>query len=144
MRHKFKFRILGRTRKHRKALFRNLTTSLVEHERIETTLEKAKEVRRHVERLIHKSKPRTFNAYKDVRSYLYTKETTRKAFYELGPRYNDLPGGYTRIKPLGRRKGDNARKAYIELVGNPISVFEENERAERLANVEHGSFWEWE
>ena len=112
-----KHRKLNRTSAHRKALFRNLTISLVEHGQIKTTLPKAKEMRSYVERLITRSKNNDFNTVRYLKSKLNDKETVKKLIAEVGPFFSTRPGGYTRVLKAGRRAGDNAPMAIIQLVG---------------------------
>ena len=119
MRHRNSGRQLNRNSSHRKAMFRNMTVSLVEHEVIRTTLPKAKELRRFAEPLITLAKSDTANrrlAFSRTRS----KDAVGKLFVELGPRYIERPGGYIRILKCGFRSGDNAPMAYVELVDRPV------------------------
>ncbi|MCP8352511.1 50S ribosomal protein L17 [Candidatus Synchoanobacter obligatus] len=116
MSNKIKFRKLNRTSSHRKALMRNLTCSLVEHETIKTTLPKAKEMRSFVEKLITKSKVNDFNSVRYLKAALNCKETVKKLLNVVGPRNKDRPGGYVRVLKAGHRAGDNAPMAYIQLV----------------------------
>jgi large subunit ribosomal protein L17 len=119
MRHNVDGRKLGRTAAHRRALYRNLAISLITHERIRTTTPKAKEARRLVDRLITFAKKGDLSARRHVASILNDKGAVQKLFDELGPRYADRPGGYTRILKCGYRAGDAAPMAYIELVDRP-------------------------
>jgi large subunit ribosomal protein L17 len=117
MRHLKAGRKLGRNAPHRLALMRNLTRALVEHERIITTVEKAKELRRFAEKLITLAKKGTLHARRLALSRLPDRETVAKLFDEIGPRFQDRPGGYTRIiKRHERRLGDGGRTAFIELL----------------------------
>ncbi len=118
MRHRVAGRKLGRTSSHRKAMFRNMATSLFQHERIVTTLPKAKELRPIVEKLITQGKKGTLHARRNILSYIMLKEIAHKVMDEIAPRYADRNGGYTRILKLGYRDGDKAEMAIIELVGN--------------------------
>lgn len=115
MRHGIAGRKLGRTSSHRKALFANLATQLLEHEQIQTTLPKAKDLRRVVEPLISKARKGTLAARRDVASVLKSEAVVKKLFDEIAPRFKDTPGGYTRVLKLGNRLGDNAEMAIIEL-----------------------------
>lgn len=115
MRHGIAGRKLGRTSSHRKALFANLATQLLEHEQIQTTLPKAKDLRRVVEPLISKARTGTLAARRDVASVLKSEAVVKKLFDEIAPRFKDTPGGYTRVLKLGNRLGDNAEMAIIEL-----------------------------
>lgn len=117
MRHRKIGRSLSRTWSHRKAMFRNLVTSLLEKERIVTTEAKAKELRRVADRMITLGKRGTPHARRQALSYLRGVRVVRKLFEELAPRYQDRAGGYTRIIKLGPRRGDNAPEAMIEMVG---------------------------
>ena len=131
MRHRESGRKLNRNSPHRKAMFRNMAASLVEHEIIKTTLPKAKELRRVAEPLITLSKNDSLANRRLAFDRLRSKEAVGKLFSELGPRFQDRPGGYTRILKCGYRTGDKAPMAYIELVGRkmpePEEEFEEVE-----------------
>lgn len=127
MRHKCTVRKFNRSPKHRKAMFRNLATNLVTHERITTTAEKAKEMRPLIERMIRRAKALNYQGNVFLRQTLFTKKAIQHVKKELVPRFEELPAGFTRIKYLGLRKGDRARMCYIEFIGNPIEVYEKNE-----------------
>jgi large subunit ribosomal protein L17 len=116
MRHRVHGRKLGRTSAHRKALFRNQLTALFTHERIITTLAKAKELRPIAERMVTTARTGTLAARRRVAVMVQDKEIARRLFEEIAPRFADRPGGYTRIMRLGRRHGDNAELAIIEFV----------------------------
>ncbi len=116
MRHQVDHRKLGRTTEHRIAMLRNQAVSLVQHDRIKTTLPKAKELRRFVERLITLAKKDTLHARRIAARHVHDPEALKKLFSVLGPLYAQRPGGYTRIMKLGYRKGDGAQEAIIELV----------------------------
>lgn len=116
MRHGNKVNALGRKSAHRKAMMANMASSLIEHKRIVTTLAKAKALRGFVEPLITKSKNDTTHSRRVVFSYLRSKEATAELFREVAPKVMDRPGGYVRIIKLGKRLGDNAETAMIELV----------------------------
>ncbi|MBQ73885.1 MAG: 50S ribosomal protein L17 [Gammaproteobacteria bacterium] len=120
MRHRKSGRQLNRNSSHRKAMFRNMTCSLFEHEVIKTTVPKAKELRRVAEPLITLAKSDSVANRRLVFSRTRSKETVGKLFGELGPRYQDRPGGYTRILKAGFRSGDAAPMAFIELVDRPL------------------------
>ena len=122
MRHGNQGRKLNRTSAHRKAMFRNMTASLVEHELIKTTLPKAKELRRVAEPLITLSKNDSVANRRLAFSRLRDDAAVAKLFDELGPRYNERPGGYLRILKCGFRAGDNAPMAFVELVGRPLDI----------------------
>ena len=119
MRHRHSGRQLNRNSSHRKAMFRNMTASLVEHELIKTTLPKAKELRRVAEPLITLAKSDSVANRRLAFSRLRNKDAVGKLFAELGPRYQERPGGYIRILKCGYRSGDKAPMAYVELVDRP-------------------------
>lgn len=116
MRHRKSGRKLNRNSSHRQAMFRNMAASLVEHESIKTTLPKAKELRRVVEPLITMSKTDDVAKRRLAFARLRDKAAVGKLFTDLGPRFQDRPGGYTRILKCGMRSGDNAPMAIIEFV----------------------------
>lgn len=119
MRHRQSGRQLNRNSSHRKAMFRNMTASLVEHELIKTTLPKAKELRRYAEPLITLAKNDSVANRRLAFDRLRNKEAVGKLFSELGPRYESRPGGYLRILKCGFRAGDKAPMAFVELVDRP-------------------------
>ena len=119
MRHGKSHRKLNRTSSHRKAMFKNMASSLLKHEIIRTTLPKAKELRKITEPLITLGKVSNVHNQRIAFGRLRDKEIVSKLFEEIGPRYNLRNGGYTRILKCGFRKGDNAPMAYIELVDRP-------------------------
>ncbi len=128
MRHRHSGRQLNRNSSHRKAMFRNMTSSLVEHELIKTTLPKAKELRRYAEPLITLAKTDSVANRRLAFDRTRSKETVGKLFTELGPRYQDRPGGYIRIMKCGYRTGDQAPMAYVELVDRPrVEEIEEDD-----------------
>ncbi len=116
MRHRKKGRQLGRQTKHRGALFRNLVTSLLDHERIETTEAKAKEIRGFTDRMITLGKEGTLPARRRALGFLRSKSVVSKLFDDVAARFKDRPGGYTRIIKTRRRVGDAAEMVAIELV----------------------------
>ena len=116
MRHGNKINHLGRTHSHRDALLKNLAISLIQYKRIETTLAKAKELRKYVEPLLTKSKNDSTHSRRTVFSYLQNKEVVTILFREISQKVADRPGGYTRIIKTGNRMGDNAEMCFIELV----------------------------
>lgn len=124
MRHRLSGRQLGRNASHRKAMFRNMVISLVEHELIKTTLPKAKELRRFAEPLITLAKVDSVANRRLVFARLNNKEAVGKLFSQLGPRYNVRPGGYVRILKCGFRSGDKAPMAYVELVDRPAKALD--------------------
>ena len=116
MRHKRKGRKLGRTSAHREAMLANMATALFKHERIKTTEPKSKELRRTAEKLITLAKKNSLHARRLAARKIRDKEILKKLFDDIGPRYTDRKGGYTRIIKLGTRFGDGAHMAVIELV----------------------------
>lgn len=119
MRHRYSGRKFSRTSAHRKAMFKNMSASLVEHELIKTTLPKAKELRRVAEPLITLAKKDSVANRRLAFARIRDKDAVRKLFDELGPRYEARPGGYIRILKCGFRAGDKAPMAYVELVDRP-------------------------
>ena len=119
MRHRHSGRQLNRNSSHRKAMFRNMTVSLVEHELIKTTLPKAKELRSYAEPLITLAKKDSVANRRLAFDRTRSKSAVGKLFSELGPRYQERPGGYIRIMKCGYRTGDKAPMAYVELVDRP-------------------------
>ena len=116
MRHGKKFNHLGRKTAHRKALLRNLAIALITHKRINTTVAKAKALRKFVEPLVTKSKSNTTHSRRVVFSYLQDKEAIKELFSTVAEKVGDRPGGYVRVIRTGWRKGDAAEMAMIELV----------------------------
>jgi len=116
MRHRHGYRKLGRTSAHRAALLKNLSISLIEHGKIETTVEKAKELRSYVEKLITVAGKNDSNAHRAVFASLQSKEATKSLVNDIAPKYVDRTGGYTRITRTRIRRGDATTMAFIELV----------------------------
>jgi large subunit ribosomal protein L17 len=116
MRHRKKGRKLSRTASHKKATMRNLASSLFRHGRIETTTAKAKELRPYAERLITLAKRGDLHARRLAATKIQDRQVLGSLFADIGPRYAERPGGYTRILKLGNRKGDAAEMSLIELV----------------------------
>lgn len=110
------YRKLGRNSSNRKALFRSILISFFKHERIETTVTKAKEVSKHAAKLITLAKRGDLHARRLVMAELVDEEATRKLFNEIAPKYADRQGGFTRIYKVGPRRGDAAEMAIIELI----------------------------
>ena len=110
------YRKLGRDSSARKALFRGMLTSFFQHERIETTEAKAKELRKLADQMVTLAKRGDLHARRQVESYLMDKDVTKKLFVTIAPKYNERQGGYTRVIKTGLRKGDAAPLAIIELV----------------------------
>ncbi len=134
MRHKVAGFKLGRTTSHRRSLLRNLATSLIVEERIETTIPKAKALKPIVEKMITLGKRGDLAARRQAAAYVMTDEALRKLFDTIGPRFGDRNGGYTRIIRGGWQKGDGADKAFIELLGSEQILDEKRtKRAEARA-----------
>ena len=132
MRHGKKFNHLGRKAAHRKAMLSNMAASLIEHKRINTTVAKAKELRKYVEPLITRSKENTTHNRRVVFSYLQNKYAVTELFNEVAGKVGDRPGGYTRIIKTGNRLGDNAEMCMIELVDyNEMYSSEKKEKKTR-------------
>ena len=130
MRHRKSFNHLGRTASHRKAMLSNMATSLILHKRINTTVAKAKALRGYVEPLITKSKEDTTHSRRVVFSYLKDKFAVTELFRNISGKVADRPGGYTRIIKLGKRLGDNAEMAMIELVDyNELLISDKSKKA---------------
>ena len=119
MRHGKKLRKLNRTSAHRQAMLRNMMNSLIAHEAIKTTLPKAKELRKVIEPMITLAKKDTVANKRLAFDRLRDRDSVVKLFNDLGPRFANRPGGYTRILKMGFRVGDNAPMAYVELVDRP-------------------------
>jgi large subunit ribosomal protein L17 len=122
MRHRNAGWKLGRNTSHRRALLRNLTTSVLLNERVETTIQKAKAVRPWVERMITLGKRDTLHARRQAAAYLLQPSAVSKLFATIAPRFGDRNGGYTRIIKTGWRQGDGADTAILELIGSELSV----------------------
>jgi len=116
MRHRHGYRKLGRTSAHRKALLKNLSIAIIKHNKIETTIDKAKELRSFIEKLITTARKGDSNAHRAIFAVLQDKETTNKLVTEIAPKYSDRNGGYTRIIRTRIRRGDATTMAFIELV----------------------------
>ena len=136
MRHRQSGRKLNRNSSHRKAMFRNMVVSLLDHELIRTTLPKAKELRRFAEPLITLSKIDSVANRRLAFSRMRDREVVTKLFNELGPRYQSRPGGYLRILKCGFRTGDNAPMAIVELVDRqPVASGEAETKAQESAEA---------
>ena len=129
MRHRKSGRKLNRNSSHRKAMFKNMAASLVEHEVIKTTLPKAKELRRVAEPLITLAKEDSVANRRLAFNRLRDKAAVGKLFTDLGPRFKERPGGYIRIIKCGFRHGDNAPMAYVELLDRPAADAAESANA---------------
>jgi large subunit ribosomal protein L17 len=140
MRHKVAGWKLGRNTAHRRSLLRNLVTSLILEDRIETTIPKAKAMRPHVEKMITLGKRGDLAARRLAASYLMTDEAVKVLFDKVAPRYGDRQGGYLRIVRTGWQKGDGADKAFVELLGAEKELDEKRQkraeaRAKRVAEA---------
>jgi large subunit ribosomal protein L17 len=140
MRHNVGYRKLGRTSGHRRALLRNLATDLFRHERLKTTLPKARELRPFAEKLITLARRDDLHARRQVLRQISDKTVVKKLFDTLGPRFATRPGGYTRALKLGPRPGDGADMAIVELVGSEPTFKKQKDdkkaRRDRKAKVE--------
>lgn len=134
MRHKKAHKKLGRTPSHRKALISNVATSLFEHKQVRTTTVKAKEVRRTVDKLITFAKSGTLADRRQVLRTIRQKAVVKSLFTEIAPTYKGRNGGYTRVIKLGRRRGDGAEMALLELVGFEGVALEKQQKAEEKAD----------
>lgn len=138
MRHNMHGRKLNRTSAHRKALFANLAKALIQHESIRTTLPKAKELRSYVEKLVTKARTNTLHVRRQMIGTLGCEDMTRKLLDVLAPRFEQRPGGYTRIVKAGNRYGDNAPMAVIQFVDyvvpQDLEIVEEEQAEEAAAN----------
>lgn len=141
MRHKVAGYKLKRNIGARKALFKGLITSIIEHERVVTTVPKAKAVRPLVEKMITLAKRDTLHARRQAAAFLETPEAVKKLFDKLGTRFGQRNGGYTRVVRLGFRKGDGAEQAMLELVGSELvkrAADRAKRREERLQAMRQG------
>lgn len=141
MKHKIGYNRLGRKASHRKALHRNMVTSLFKHERIRTTKPKAREIRRTAEKLITRAKSDSVHNRRIAGKRIKDEAVLAKLFTDIGPRFVERPGGYTRMLKIGRRGGDAAEMVLLELVDRPSSEDESSQgrrarRRERRANAE--------
>jgi large subunit ribosomal protein L17 len=138
MRHLKAGRKLNRTAAHRKALFRNLVTSLIEHEHVRTTDAKAKELRRIADRVITLGKRGTLHARRQALAYVRSQTAVTKLFDEVAARFRERPGGYTRVVKLGHRHGDAASMSVIELTdrGEASKAEAERKRERRVRRAE--------
>ncbi len=133
MRHLKAGRKLGRETSHRLAMFRNMVTSLLEHERIETTEQKAKELKRLADKMVTLGKRGDLHARRQAMKVIRTETVGKKLFDEIAPRFKDRSGGYTRIIKIGRRVGDNALVVLIELVEQGKKELEKKEKEKKPA-----------
>lgn len=128
MRHLVKGKKLGRPTAHRRALLRNLVSSFLEKERLKTTLAKAKAARPLAEKMITLAKKNTLHTRRLALSFLLKESAVKKLFEELGPRFGERPGGYTRIVKIGPRGGDGAQMAMLELIGSEYKKKEKKKK----------------
>lgn len=135
MRHRKSGRHFNRTSAHRKAMFANMASSLIEHEVIQTTAVKAKELRRKIEPLITLAKVDSVSNRRLAFARLRSKPAVGKLFTDLGPRYKTRPGGYTRILKAGYRHGDATMVAYVELIDRPRADYEEDDFEENTTSA---------
>jgi len=129
MRHRKSGRQLNRNSSHRKAMFKNMANSLIDHEVIRTTLPKAKELRRFIEPIITASKTDSVSKRRLIFSRLRDRDSVTKLFNTIAPRYKERPGGYLRILKCGFRTGDAAPMAYVELVDREVASPEDTSEA---------------
>lgn len=141
MRHLKAGRKLNRSSSHRKALFRNLVTSLIEHEHVKTTDAKAKELRRIADRMITLAKRGSLHARRQAAAFVRTRKAVSKLFDEMATRFRDRPGGYTRVVKIGIRHGDAAPMSVIELTdrGDAAKAEAEKKRERRARRAEKKS-----
>jgi large subunit ribosomal protein L17 len=131
MRHRVSGKKLRRNMAHRRALLRNLVTSILEKERIRTTLTKAKAARPLTEKMITLAKKDTLHTRRRALRFIFKKDVVKKLFKEIGPRFSERPGGYTRIVKLGPRAGDGADMAMIELIGSEFKKKKKKKEKEK-------------
>ena len=132
MRHRNAGFKLGRNTSHRRALLRNLVTSVIVEDRVETTVAKAKAVRPHVEKMITLGKKGDVHARRQALSFLRTDDAVKRLFDTVAPRYGDRQGGYLRIVRTGFQKGDGAEKAFIELLGAEQQLDEKRQKRDEV------------
>jgi large subunit ribosomal protein L17 len=125
-------------------MLRNLVTNLMLHQRITTTLEKAKEIRPLVEKLIRRAKGKNYQGNVVLKQNLFHKDAIKNVKEEFVPRFENQPAGFTRVKYLGLRQNDRARMAYIEIIGNEIETYEKNEFQNEKDRLGIPTFWQWE
>lgn len=133
MRHLNQGRKLNRTSSHRKALFRNLVLSLIEHERIKTTDAKAKELRRYADRMVTLGKRGDLSARRLAFAFMQSRDAVKKLFDEIAPRFKDRAGGYTRVVKFGIRRGDAAPLSIIEFTGVSEAADAKKPRKKRVS-----------
>lgn len=133
MRHRLRYKKLGRSPAHRRQTVRNLVTNLLERERITTTLVKAKSVRPVAEKIITLGKRDTLHTRRQAAAFLLHPPVVKKLFSTLAPRFADRPGGYTRIVRTGWRRGDGGEMAVVELIGSELKPKTKKEKKPRKA-----------
>ncbi len=138
MRHHRATTKLGRQANHRRALLRNLVTSLLREERMMTTVQKARFLRPYAERMITLGKKGGLHARRQAAAFLVDPETVQKLFSTVGPRFSQRPGGYTRMTRLGWRRGDGAELAMVELVGSELKKREKKKKDEEASTEPAG------
>jgi len=131
MRHQVKKRYLRRDSAHRRALLRNLVTSLLDKERIRTTIAKAKTAKPIAEKMITLAKKNTLHARRQALAYIFKESVVKKLFETIGPRFTERPGGYTRIVKLAPRSGDGAQMAVLELIGSEFTKKTKKKKTEK-------------
>ena len=136
MRHGNGYRKLNRTHEHRKAMFANMVCSIIEHEQIKTTVPKAKELKRIIDKIITLGKKGDLHARRIAGSRIRQDDAVKKLFDILGPRYKDRSGGYSRVLKAGYRYGDMAPMAIIELVDRDVSAKGSSDKARLLVEDE--------
>lgn len=136
MRHRVAGRKLGRTTAHRMMMFRNMVTSLLDKERIQTTLDRAKAIRPIAEKMITLGKRETLHARRQALAFVKDPAVVSKLFDTIAPRFSERPGGYTRIIRLGYRDGDGAQKAIIELVGSEFKPSKKESKGAKKGSKE--------
>jgi len=136
MRHRMSGRKLNRTKAHRRALFANLAVSLITHEQIKTTLPKAKDLRRVADKMVTLGKKGTVSARRQAMAYLRSEDAVKKLFDTLAGRYEERPGGYTRVLKAGFRYGDAAPMAVIEFVDRDEDAKGAEDKARHEAEME--------
>lgn len=135
MRHQVRGNRLNRPADHKRAMLRNMVTSLFAHERIETTITRAKEARRYADRMITFAKRGDLHARRQAARFVKNPEVLQKLFAEIGPRFSDRPGGYTRVMRTGIRKGDDAQLAILELVSGDYRPKPKREQTKHKAKA---------
>ena len=141
MRHRYKFRQLGRSPKHRSSLIKTMCTQLIQHERIFTTLAKAKELRPHVERLIHKAKRLNPEDHLYLKQNLRTSEAIKKIKTEIAPRFRKLPAGFTRVEYTGKRANNKAPVGMLEIMGNEYQEHKRNQMNAAIQGNDMETYW---